>query len=146
MLIAPKSLPDHADPFCWVASAAMHGSPGFDDSLSFDGVANIDRDGDGLEALVEHALGTSDADPGSGLDRVRGEILSGEFRYSYTVSRNATSVKVRPEVSLDLNTWSQNSELVEFISRRENEDGTETFLWRPVALEPKVFFRLNVTQ
>ena len=57
-------IPDHALATSWVASAQEDGAPGSSASFGFTGDPDADEDGDGFDALVEYALGTSDSDPG----------------------------------------------------------------------------------
>ena len=51
--------------FSWRESVAQYGSPGGTDGSVFAGVAAADADGDGFNALVEFAFGTSDTNPAS---------------------------------------------------------------------------------
>ncbi|MCH1509726.1 MAG: CotH kinase family protein, partial [Akkermansiaceae bacterium] len=144
VLVAPFSNPDHGDPICWGGSLA--GSPGGDNSIPFTGTAGVDADRDGLDALVEYALGSSDLDAASGPGLVKGETLNGEFVFSYTLSTRSSAVKATPEFSTDLVGWSSHSSGLELIERTENGDGTETFRWRPLVPAPQIFLRLNVSQ
>lgn len=51
-------------PTSWRASTATNGNPTAIDSVPFTGTANDDTDADGLTALMEYALGTSDSTAG----------------------------------------------------------------------------------
>lgn len=62
MLILPESNPDHSDPTNWRRSAEIHGAPGGNGSENFADNAEEDLDGDGLSALLEYMLGTSDTE------------------------------------------------------------------------------------
>ena len=63
----------------WRASLANGGNPGGTDSVAFSGAPLADADGDGLPALLEYALGTSDAaattPPWSTVREVSGDVL-----------------------------------------------------------------------
>jgi hypothetical protein len=52
--------------YWWRVSAEFGGNPGGTDALAFTGAAEDDLDNDRLPALVEYALGTSDADAQAG--------------------------------------------------------------------------------
>ena len=57
-LISPMANPDHNDPASWRASAVAGGSPGMAEGTIFTGEANADSDGDGLNDLLEFAMGS----------------------------------------------------------------------------------------
>jgi len=59
VLIAPHTNPDHNDPLNWRASA--HPNPGGSDTTPFTGSATDDADHDGLNGLLEYALGGNPA-------------------------------------------------------------------------------------
>jgi hypothetical protein len=50
----------------WRTSTALGGNPGASDTVPFAGNPMADADGDGLKALAEHFLGTSDTNGASG--------------------------------------------------------------------------------
>jgi hypothetical protein len=62
VLIRPESNPDHARPAHWRTSAEIHARPGEADGVAFAGNPGTDADGDGMIALAEYALGTSDTE------------------------------------------------------------------------------------
>jgi len=95
------------NPAAWRASAVTNGTPGFAESLRFSGMEAEDADGDGLSALVEYALGTSDQDPNSGPDAFSAELINpGEMVLSYTRNLLADDILFRSEYSEDLIHWS----------------------------------------
>lgn len=112
VLIKPEDNPDHSDPANWRRSVAIKGSPGESDTIPFIGITSNDSDGDGLSALLEYALGTSDSivTPSpwklqqveiigdNGVDR----FLQAEIQHQI----GADDVIWIPEVSADLVTWS----------------------------------------
>ena len=95
------------NPAAWRASAVTNGTPGFAESLRFSGIEGEDADGDGLSALIEYALGTSDQDPNSGADAFSAELINpGEMVLSYTRNLLADDILFRSEYSEDLIHWS----------------------------------------
>jgi hypothetical protein len=90
----------------WRPSVAVGGSPGAGDALTFTGEAEVDSDHDGLNALLEHAMGTSDAAP----DRM-GDLLSvslGEGNLlEISLQRNlaAEDMQFTIQASADLEAW-----------------------------------------
>jgi hypothetical protein len=61
-----NATPDHGDPTNWRSSGFLGGSPVGTDQTILEGDPMADLDEDGIVSLVEHALGTSDADGGEG--------------------------------------------------------------------------------
>lgn len=96
----------HAE--AWRPSAAPDGTPGGDDLVPFVGEAGTDADGDGMPALIEYALGTSDTEPAGGRDSVRAG-LSEDGWLTLTVTRRlgADDAVLTVEASEDLVTWSK---------------------------------------
>ena len=82
VLIAPRTNPDHRNPFNWRSSVDADGSPGGGDAIPFTGDPEADLDRDGLTALLEHALGTSDTDPDSGSAAFRISSTAGDPQFS----------------------------------------------------------------
>lgn len=56
-LISPMGNPDHNNPLSWRSSSAPGGAPGTSDGILFTGDANADTDQDGLNDLVDFAIG-----------------------------------------------------------------------------------------
>lgn len=91
-----------------------------------------DRDGDGVNALLEYALGTLDSTPGDPHTRVRAELVeepnaAGTTRHlTLQFTRNLlayNTVNLLPEISSDLISW-RGSPAVEFVSEENHGDGT----------------------
>jgi hypothetical protein len=61
VLISPSLDPDLAEN--WRPSTSTHGNPTTSDSIPFTGNPDADADLDGIPALLEYALGTSDSSP-----------------------------------------------------------------------------------
>ena len=64
VLISPETNPDHSVPTNWRASAVSGGTPGRGNNTTFTGDPSADNDGDGLTALLEYALGSTQGDAG----------------------------------------------------------------------------------
>ncbi len=73
VLIDPFSDPNHGIFSSWRSSTSIDGNPGTDDREAFQGDSNRDRDGDGVPALVEFLLGSSE---------VKGDLLSDFFTWN----------------------------------------------------------------
>jgi hypothetical protein len=134
-LIAPLTNPDHSLPQNWRDSAATGGTPGGTDAMGYSSWKSTygvvldtdDTDKDGLNAVMEYALGTlpGTANPG----RVTtGMTPDGFLTISLAHSATADDVRLTPEVSTDLNTWSSTGVTVIAIVR--NPDGTNTTTWK----------------
>jgi hypothetical protein len=95
------------NPAAWRSSVARHGSPGGTDSTSFNGIPLADVDGDRLPALIEYALGTSDADPTSGPGAVTAQRDAfGNFALTFSRNLGADDVTLVCDASENLWTWS----------------------------------------
>jgi hypothetical protein len=156
VLVAPLSNPNHGQPANWRASTTSGGNPGSSDAADpFSGEPDLDGDRDGLSAFMEHALGTSDADPdpgagpklGSGLFDDQDGLTREHLTISFQRNLAADDVLFEVQVGTDLETWSILGTVL--ISAVHNGDGTETVAYRsltPLASIPKEFIRLRVRQ
>jgi hypothetical protein len=61
VLIAPQTNPGHSDPLSWRASFSTNGNPSVTDGTAFTGSAGTDTNNNGLDDLVDFALGTGGA-------------------------------------------------------------------------------------
>jgi hypothetical protein len=126
----------------WRASATLDGTPGATDATSFLAEPGADMDRDGLPAVVEYALGTSDGDAASGPEAVRA-LLDERGRFVVSLRRNlrADDVLILVEGSSDMASWVAAA----LYSTRVNSDGTATETWGlPVKGEPVLFMRVRV--
>jgi hypothetical protein len=126
----------------WRASAALGGTPGTTDATSFSSDPGADIDRDGLPALVEYALGTSDTDAAAGPGAVRAMVdLDGRFVVSLRRNQRADDVLIWVEGSDDLASWFAAA----LFSTRVNPDGTATETWGlPVTGHRVQFLRVRV--
>ena len=143
-LIVPDSDPDHSVATNWRSSVASGGSPAAGDSTAFVGDPDLDGDGDGLTAFVEHALGSSDASPNTGPSITDDEA----GRQLFEFSRNLAADDVIYEVQLsdDLIGWTPVAGEFEFSSETVLGDGTSRVVWRSAVppSELREFVRLQV--
>ncbi len=94
------------DPDSWRASASTNGSPGGTDATRFLGDPLADADQDGLPALLEYALGTSDLDPDAGPNPLAPAFEpDGTFAASFPRRVAADDLRLVVEASYDLLAW-----------------------------------------
>ena len=149
-------IPDHGVATNWAASAELGGSPGFSSDIGFIGDPLADIDQDGLKALLEYTLGSSDLEPnGHPIEVEFQDFLIASETHSYlTISylRNQHSlnaVDLIPEVSNDLTSWNSVPHLI-LVSKLDNNDGTSRMTFRsntPVgeAPEEREFIRVRAS-
>ena len=156
VLVAPESSPDHTVPTNWRSSAAPGGNPGATDAVSFTGDPDLDGDGDGLSAFLEHALGSISGDAGHSPESFL-QVGSGTFdngaggtdQYlTLTYRRNLAADDVLYEVqtTTDLGAWSALGTVL--VSSEPNGDGTAMVTYRsttPLASIAREFIRLQVS-
>ena len=100
----------------WRPSLSVGGSPGTVEGTVFTGDPDEDLDGDGFTAIAEFAMGTSDlvfnnpADPPTLTDDG-----SGGWEYVFPVALDALGVSASVEFSDDLQTWSSDPSVADFV-------------------------------
>ncbi|MFT4550549.1 MAG: hypothetical protein ACI9MB_004526 [Verrucomicrobiales bacterium] len=139
VLIAPDSSPDHNLSSSWRLSTALNGNPAISDATTFSGDPFADDDNDGVAALLEYALGTSDSISDSGIS------LSGGFRFSYSRNLASDDVTLELEVSTDLNMWTPIAGEFTFTGESPNGDGTSTVIWQGSSAAGRQFVRLKAS-
>lgn len=154
VLISPTSNPPASDPASWRASFVLGGSPGDTDSETFTGDPSADNDGDGLNALLEYALGSVDGDASSSPESLPvlgsgsfGEPAVDDLTLTFRRNMAAEDVVISMERSTDLIGWEPVSALL--VSSFPNGDGTETLTYRlqsQVDTNTREFIRLKVEQ
>lgn len=139
------------------ASSKHGGSPGQAGAVGFDGDPDADDDGDGVKALIEYALGSSDSVAGDSTlsTTVESYEVEGEKDEYLTVSyiRNQhtqNAVTVEAQIGENVAAWFGSPELV-LVSETDNLDGTSTVVYRsavPFGERPsgREFMRIQVEQ
>jgi hypothetical protein len=132
------------DPAAWRTSATTNGTPGGTDATLFAGDPLADTDQDGLSALVEYALGTSDTDPSSGPGAIIwGFDPQGSFTLGFPRNLRADDVTLRAEFSIDLLNWIP----ADLRSIRSLGDGTALQTWGvSESNQPVLFLRLVISR
>src|SRR5678815_5148396 len=100
---------DRNNPDAWRTSLSLDEAPGASAQTTFTGIAGIDTDGDGLPALLEYALRSSEADANSGPDAISVSIDGVTGDLLVTVHRNlrGDDVALSVEFSDDLLQWTR---------------------------------------
>jgi hypothetical protein len=128
----------------WRPSTALGGNPGaVDSAIPFTGNALADEDHDGLTALVEHFLGTSDNQPSpSPITPTAG--ADGTLTITFVHRLATDDIKSVVEISSDLANWQPNAVRSQ---QTNNGDGSATEVWNaPQAGNAKLFIRIKLTQ
>ena len=135
VLVNPSFNPDPNDPQNWRPSLTTGGTPGLPSSTtSFAGSPEDDLDDDSLSALVEYALGTSDA------IAANSPIVLTEGSFSFPRNLAAEDVRIIVETSTDLQNWQANAALANQV---HNNNGTLTETWL-ILNGSQIFVRLRV--
>ena len=126
----------------WRTSTTLNGNPGASDATTFTGVATADADGDGLKALAEHFLATSDTNAASGCSSiVVRRTLDGRATLTFPRRLSADDLTYVVEVSSGLATWSTATTRTAHVN---NGNGTATETWTANAATTPQFMRLRV--
>ena len=141
LMTTDNATPDHRDPANWRSSALIGGTPAGTDQLSFVGDGLEDQDQDGLQQLLEYALGTSDGDGGQGSAQIQiglESILVDDLEESYvtiTFQRAvaADDVSIRVETATDLSQWNSGEAYVVLVSKMNHGNGLATVKYRSAA-------------
>lgn len=155
-LIAPASpIPDHNVGSNWAASAQSGGNPGAVSPPGFVGDPNTDNDGDGVTALIEYALGTSDSNTSDApytlsIDsHVVGEDTADYLTMSFLRNEHAkNALAIQVQICDDLSSWTSEPDVV-LVSETNNGDGTYNMVYRsavPLDEQPsgREFIRIKV--
>ena len=151
------NVPDHMVGSNWRSSTMIGGTPMSGDSSPLVGSPTADADGDGLENLMEHALGTSDLDGaegrcafGLGIETlVVNDVSSDYLVVSFQRKLAADDVIVGVETGTDLENWDPLGAV--YYSETNHNDGTATVKYRSTApydpaTNTRWFYRLVATQ
>lgn len=138
VLINPSTpIPDHGVGTNWAASAEVGGSPSEAGEIGFTGEPLADLDGDGFNALLEYALGTSDSESMSSANfdaKLNSSIVLGEteqyLTMTYTQNPHIQNVyEIIPQISTDLLNWESVPNVV-LVGQSSNPDGSVTYQYR----------------
>ena len=123
VLVDPSSNPNHENGANWMKSTEPLGTPGTGAAIDPSDPSE-DKDGDGLSAFLEFALGSTDDDPNSGRSLIG--VGSGGVgpTFSYQKNLSAADVVFALETSTDLITWINADDQFELVSETDNGDGT----------------------
>jgi len=153
----------HSDPLAWRASRLTGGTPGTGEHIDFatwaiangldaDALLTDDPEGDGLNHLLEYALGSDPlVESRRNLPQASLQFLSvgGSSDYYLTLSFRrqvgASDLSYSVELSNDLSSWQSAGSVL--VSSSDNGDGTVTQTWRgvlPASELYKQFIRLSV--
>ncbi len=102
-LMRPGTHPDAQNPLNWRNSIPNDGTPGTTDATTFSGNQTADLDNDGLSALLEYALGTSDSVPNG--TPITVEPYGTDFLITIPWNGAAEDITLTPEYSTQLTTW-----------------------------------------
>ena len=142
LVLANAALPTAAA--SWRTSTALHGNPGASDATAFTGNALADADTDGLPALLEHLLATSDTNPASGISTViAGRTADGRATLTFPRRLSADDLACTVEVSADLQTWTTAATRTAHFNQG---NGTATETWTADTASAPQFMRLRVTR
>jgi hypothetical protein len=123
---------DYDSPGNWRASGISGGNPNASDSSPLAGSPTADEDRDGAGKLLEHALGTSDADPtdlgGSisfGIQSLKVDgVIDDYMTITHLRNLSADDTTLLPEGSYDLRTWFGGEANFPIVSETNRGDGT----------------------
>ena len=102
LLIDPFSNPDPSLPANWRSSLFPGGTPNASDATIFAGNAGADRDQNGLDDLLDYALGHT---PGENDGLPTLSLANGIVTLAYTQNLVADDITLTPEWSTDLLNW-----------------------------------------
>jgi hypothetical protein len=150
----PATNPDHNLAVSWRSSAQLGGTPGGANGVSAPASPLADNDGDGLSAIVEHALGLNPSVANGSpvissreqqfvVNNAPGTYLVVEFQRNLL----ADGVTIVPELSTSLAPGSWQAGALVYVGTHNNGDGTAKVAWRssaPVTPSSRMFLRLRV--
>lgn len=145
VLIAPFSRPVHNDAFNWRPSISPNGNPNASDAITFQGIAGADEDRNGLDDLLDYALGHRSGHT-NGLPKI--SFPEGALTVAYQRNLAADDIRIIPEWSRDLTTWQPLNGF--FLQRTPTETGgrqTITYEALPTfSIGEEMFLRVRVEQ
>jgi hypothetical protein len=128
----------------WRTSTTVHGNPGATDATTFTGDGLADADGDGLKALAEHFLATSDTSAASGVGAlVAGRTADGRATLTFPRRLSADDLTYVVEASTDLENWTIPTLRTSHVNLG---NGIATETWMANAVTPTQFMRLRISK
>ena len=123
-------------------------NPGGGDAITFSGNPLADLDGDGLNSLLEYALGTSDTNNAQGRGAwslVADAAVPGTFLFTHQRAVAADDVAISAEQSADLQTWTTTGVAVVSVAQ---SGAIETAAYRitPTAGSARAFVHVKVVK
>ena len=132
----------------WRSSIAADGTPGGSDATTFSGNPAADADLDGLSALLEYALGTSDTNTAQGRDAwslVRDAVVPGTYLFTHQRAVAADDLVITVEQSTDMQTWTTTGVVV-VSAVQSGAIETATFRITPAAGAARTFVHAKVVK
>ena len=130
--------------YIWRASTTDGGNPGGTDAIAFSGSVNADADGDGIAALLEYELGTSDA-VGNTVPLTVTRDISGALIAVFTRRANADDADLSIEAVTDLTTIWSPANAVKASDTTAGTLRTETWQITPPVGATSFYIRLKAT-
>jgi hypothetical protein len=143
VLINPAVGIDHNNPANWRVSLDLDGNPNTGDAIAFTGISSADLDGDGLNAALEYALGTSDSLKNALPVTLANDPLIG-FSVSLEHANGTDAAPLEAHASTDLSLWTVPVQLTD---RQLLPNGHLLSTWQAVPSGPmpdKLFFRFSI--
>jgi len=140
VLINPNTNPDHSLPASWRSSTQAGGNPGTGDATVFGGTPGADENQNGIDDLLDYALGENAKTPLTGFWEGEGVTVN------YIHELAADDFTLRLEFSGDLVEWSLFDEAFELGELAPIGDGLQRVTFRSVpgnfSPPARLFFRL----
>mgnify|MGYP003681090190 CR=1 FL=1 len=127
VLLRPTEFPDHGLAASWRASVLSGGNPGGSDSSRFEGTAGADLDGNGIDDLLDYAIGHA---PGAGDGLPVVTLNGGSFAISYRQNLAADDIQLDAFWSDDLKSWQLLGDNFELISVTPDGRGHQTLIYQ----------------
>ncbi|HET6408869.1 MAG TPA: hypothetical protein VFG14_13370, partial [Chthoniobacteraceae bacterium] len=140
LVLANISAPN--SPASYRTSTDPNGNPGGSDSTTFGGNPLADADADGLVALVEHLLGTSDTIP-TVQPLVAGRTSDGRATITFPRRLSADDLTYVVEASTNLGTWSPAATRSQHLNLG---NGMATETWTANSADSRQFMRVRVVK
>lgn len=132
-------------PESWRLGLGLGGNPGSLDSQSFVGVPDADLDGDGLSALVEYALGTSDSVADDLSEALQLSVVNGQILLELRSNPVADDTILVIEGAETLGDWESMAGGLELMAQSVISGGRYVSLYDTGRRQAKEFYRIRVS-